>query len=425
MNFISYYIGAKSKLNYHMAPSTNGKIHIPIYPYESNELQMSQIKLVEKKIEELTKLFETVDWSTMSKQYYWLIHSMKVLGFDPSKDLQLKIISEDSNIESYFAGNPKSIFINTPSDDKIDVNKIEANDGSIFTTIIDPHAVDYGIYIDLSVPFNEMGILSNGLHLYEHLVTKAWDNLNEKDHILMNGATNAVGVSWVYTIHRTYESFKMFMNATLNFFLKARYKKFWESDKMKEAIKHETVRTISETRLERSNTLMARSDIHAYDNDYPTEVFYYWSNKPFNILCVLTKPDEKFMTKELLNKLVAEYPLNKVPRPPNRKYKNIPIEVLVTKMAQKYKVEKSDTMDNAKRILTDKIEKSYIYGIDCKLTVDAPNIEENNTILHAVLFYNRSLNQDVLKQYCNTHVLPFSNQEYSSSLFAKFSSEFY
>lgn len=425
MNFMSYYIGAKSKLNYHMGPSMNNRIIVPVYPYEASELHMTPIKLIQSKIDELINVFENIDWNNMSKQYYWLIHGMRVLGFDPSKDITLTVISESPEITSYFTKTPMHIYMKTPTGDDIIVEKVEADDKSLITTIVDPHAIDYGIYVDLSVPFDEMGMLSNGLHLYEHLVTKAWENLNEKDHILMNGATNAVGISWVYSLHRTYESFKEFMNSTLKFFFNARSKSFWESDKMKNAIKLETIRTISETRNERSNVLMARSDIHAYDNKYPIDAFYYWANKPFNMLCVVTKPEERFITKEKLNGFIKRYPLNTVPRPPNRKYKNIPVEVLVSKMAQKYKLEKADILDNAKKILTGNIEKQYIYGIDCKLTVDAPKIEENNTVLHAILFYNRNLSEDILRQYCNTHLLPFSNQQYSSSIFAKFSSEFY
>lgn len=429
MNFISYYIGAKSTINYHMLPARKGKLVIPIYPYELDESHDTPITLIKHKLNELENTISNINWNNMSKQYFWLIHSMIKLGFSPMDSIQCKIVSDSLPIKEEFSMD-FPIQINVPQKDKdnIKVERIVSEDGSVFTTVMDPHVIDYGIYVDLSVPFNDMGMMSNGLHLYEHMVTKAWDNLNETDCVLINGTTSAAGTSYIYSLHRTYDSFKLFVDATMNFVYKARDKTFWESQKMKDALKVESIRTISETRIGRSHSLMARSDFHAYGNGYGIDVFHYWSNRPFNILCVVNSPSEFFITKDKLDKISKRYPINKVLRPPNRKYKQIPVEVLITKMVQKYKIEKVKPLENMKRIYSKKIEKNTLYGIDCKLSVDMvgeENVEKGNSNLHALLFYNRLIDEKTLNDYCNKYVLPFSNFDYISSITAKFSSEFY
>ena len=427
MNFLSFYIGAQSKINYHMEPATKNKIIIPIYPYELQESHMTALNLIRKKIHELQDTFSSIDWNKISRQYLWLIHAMKIYGFDSENSLQCKVVStSNSLLEEYPA--QFSIRMIMPSNDKVFVQKIQADDGSIITTIVDPNVRDYGLFSDLSVPFSEMGIVSNGLHLYEHLAVKAWSGLDEKDCLVINGSTSATGMSYIYSVHKTYESFKTFVDATINFVLKSRRKEFWESDDMKDAIKFETVRTISETRLGRSHTLMSRSDFHAYQNGYNTNVFHYWSNKPFNILCVVGNKNELFLTKKKLDEITKKYPIEKVQIPKSLTFKNIPVETLITKMAQHYRLEKVSELKNIQHIYNNNLDKNTLYGIDCALHIDVEDdagTSDGNNMLYALLLYNRHLKEESLQKYCDTHVLPYSNLDYISGLNSNFSSEYY
>ena len=428
MNFLSFYIGSKSKLNYHMMPAIKNKLIIPIYPYELSETHESPINLIEHKLDELQKTLKQISWNDMSKQFVWLINAAIKCGFKPSSDLECKIISPSLAIQEAFP-KPIPMEISQPEKTKIKVYKVQANDKSIITTILDPCVADYGIYVDLSIPFSEMGMCNNGLHLFEHLSTKAWDDLSEKDCIMVNGTTNAAGISYVYSIHRTYDSFKTYLNAAIDFLYKSRDVGFWDTDDMKKAIELETVRTISEMREGRSRTLMARSDLHAYSNMYNVDVFRYWSNRPYNVLCVVKSENELFAKKNVLDELGKKYPLQNVKRPENIKYDKIPAEVLLTKMSQNYQIKAVQISDNAKHLFYKKIERNTLYGIDCKLTVfeddSDESVEDSNNNLCTLLFYNRYVSAGDIEKYCNTNVLPFSNMEYTSSINAKFSSEFY
>ena len=235
-------------------------------------------------------------------------------------------------------------------------------------------------------------------------------------------------MSYIYSVHKTYESFKTFVDATINFVLKSRRKEFWESDDMKDAIKFETVRTISETRLGRSHTLMSRSDFHAYQNGYNTNVFHYWSNKPFNILCVVGNKNELFLTKKKLDEITKKYPIEKVQIPKSLTFKNIPVETLITKMAQHYRLEKVSELKNIQHIYNNNLDKNTLYGIDCALHIDVEDdagISDGNNMLYALLLYNRHLKEESLQKYCDTHVLPYSNLDYISGLNSNFSSEYY
>ena len=426
MNFISYYIGAKSKINYHMLPSVKDKITIPIYPYEIKESHSNAISLIRSKLEELEDVLSHIEWDKLSKRYQWLAYSIKKLGFSSLEGLKCKVISDSPAINEMFS-DVIPIQMNMPTNDDAYVDQIRLNDGSIFTTLVDPYVSDYGIYVDLSIPFDEMGIMPNALHLYEHLSTEAWSDISEKDCSMINGATNAAGLSYVFSIHHTYESFKTFLDATMNFIFKSRNPEFWKSDAMQKALKTETIRTISEIRSGRSHCLMARSDLHAYTDGYDINVFQYWSNKPFNVLCTVTSKNELFATKEKLEKYSKMFPLRKIPRPPNIKYDQIPIEVLITKAAQRYKITKSTVTNNAMHILTKNIEKDTLYGIDCKIHVkdSEEKLEESNSVLHAFLFYNKVVDEKVLNDYCKKNVLPYSNMDYTSNIKAKYSSEWY
>lgn len=437
MNYLSYYIGGKSTLNYHMNKSEKGRLMIPIYPYETAESHSSPTNLIQKKIEELHSTLENIDWSKAPRQFYWLINAITKLGFDNDNSLTYKVVSDSLPIQELFP-HEESIHISIPKTSNVKVKKYVLKEGSILTTISDPYISDFGIYVDLSVPFDEMGMLSNGLHLYEHLSTKAWDNLSEKDCSMVNGTTIATGISYVYSVHKTFESFKEYLNAALNFIAQSRNRSFWDSEEMKTALHEETKRTISEMRQGRSKSLMARSDIHAYLNDYNVDIFHYWANRPFNILCVVRDDVNinNIIDKNKINNILKKYPISKVERPKNRKFKNIPVEVLITKMAQNYKMTKVNTVENIKHIFLKNIEKDTLYGIDCKISVkfdekdpeantNEQGVEDGNNNLCALLFYNKYVREELIEKYCNKNVLPYSNIENTSSMNSKFSSEYY
>ena len=424
LNFMSYYIGAFSKINYHMRMARMHKITIPIYPYEVEEYHTTPIELIRQKLHLLEELFEHVDWSTLPKVYFWLAHSMKMLGFSMSDDIVCKVVSESMSVIDSFPKRGITIRVNEPANDMVRVERHSpTNEESILTVIEDPHVSDYGLYIDLSTTFDDMGMMYNALHLYEHIMTSAWDGINARNQITMNGATSTIGMSWIYAVLRDSEALCQYLEASLEFIVNAREKDFWSSKKIDDSLRVETVRTISETRTERSSSMMARSDLHAYEGAYNKDIFWYWSNKPFNILVVVD--DAKHISSVLskLDSICSTHSIQTVPRPPNHKFKNIPVEALLTKMVQTYRIERADPFDNAKHVFNRKIERGVIYGVDCKLIVedDSEAAERNVIGLHAVLLYNRIVDVNVLQKYCNARVLPYTCLDYSSSLSEQYS----
>lgn len=424
LNFLSYYIGAFSKINYHMRMAKMHKITIPIYPYEVEEYHISPIELIRQKLHLLEELFEHIDWNALPKVYLWLAHSMKMLKFSFSDDVVCKVVSESMSIIDSFPKRGIIMRMNEPSNDEVNVERrTPNNEESIITIIEDPHVSDYGLFVDLSTTFDDMGMAYNALHLYEHIMTSAWDGLNARNQIMMNGATSTIGMSWIYAVLRDGKTLSQYLDASLEFIAKSRNKEFWSSKKITDSLKIETVRTISETRTERSSSMMARSDLHAYEGAYNTDIFWYWSNRPFNILVVV---DDIKHIDEVLSKMDAicsAHPLQTVPRPPNHKFKNIPVESLLTKMVQTYRIERADSFDNAKHVFNNKIENGTIYGVDCKLIVEDNDeaVERNVIVLHAVLLYNRIVKVDALKKYCNARILPYTCTDYASSLSAQYS----
>lgn len=279
---------------------------------------------------------------------------------------------------------------------------------SHITYYIDPYLQDFGLFIDLSVPFNDMGMSYNALHLYEHLMTKCWNDCDSKDVILLNGSTYPIGLSFIYTIHSSYSSLVHFLNKTIEFILKARDPKFWESSDMKNEIDLETERTISETRTERSLTSMGRSDFKAYDKKYDVNIFKYWSNLPFRIL--VTGNECPNLKLEGLVNLVHKNPLRHISRPPNVKLSSIPVDVLVSKNELGLYTKRLKTSDIIERIMGRDFSENVLFGVDAGLYSLDEDIGVYNSNLHPLLLLNSYFSDEELKEYVKTHVVSNSSK---------------
>jgi hypothetical protein len=124
-------------------------------------------------------------------------------------------------------------------------------DGSKLKEIVDPFVNDYGVYINLSVPFSEMDYGYNYLHFYEHMMTYAWKNESQQNMLELNGATTCHGLCYVYNIHSNQDSMEQYLKSYLEFHMKTRNDEYWNNELL-EGLKRELERTMSETLLDKS-----------------------------------------------------------------------------------------------------------------------------------------------------------------------------
>lgn len=412
MIYINGMIGAKTSANYHIKRVKNNTIDIPIYVYTNKEKKLDPISLIENKVKNVRNFLENYDWNIAGKQQLWLVRSLKILGINISSAFTISTSTPNSGFNDL---NNDPLIIKFPSLSYPIIEKETFIDKSYIVYLSDPYLMDYGIYDNLTVPFDEMGMSYNGLHLYEHLMTKGWDNLSGKNLLELNGSTYPHALCFVYNIHSDLNSMKEYAASSIIWTLKSRKKGFWSEHKQE--LDLETERTISETRNERTLNSMGRSDFHAYDYNYNTDIFEYWSNKPFGLLIVGPEPLDKLKLKsDTINNLIKQYmPREDIKRPENIKFKNIPIDVLKMKKIQGISIAKVDSEKIKKDLLSKDFDGNFVYGLDCSLCSKNEDLSSLNSVLHPLLFNARLMNNEDLNKFINTHVLPFSALMFSNA----------
>jgi hypothetical protein len=387
MKIINYLLGLKTSLNYNTLPIINNSIVIPIIRYTADEVEKDTISLIQSKIEELIDYFKTFNYNFLSNERKWHFRALEIkTKTNISSIFSLNVVSDDEFINSASFWESRDIeFPPFPEDYKIKT-KFETFDESCkIVQIIDPLISENGIFYDISIPFEELNFGHNLLHIYEHLQTKAWEGLEETDLIDYNGRTLPTGISLIYTTHKSMKSLKLYLNALLTFIYKQRNQDFWNSDKMKEYILLETKRTISETRKDRSLSCLGRSNVCAYSNNYKTEVFHYWANKPFNILLIASEEIE-FNLKTFSNK----NPLKKNINIENYKFNYMPLEVFRFRALRG-------------TFTTKKYKSLGLMGKNNSLISLKENLTNYNCLLYKLLIQD----QKQVLAALSTHILPY------------------
>jgi hypothetical protein len=281
--------------------------------------------------------------------------------------------------------------------------------------------------------FEDMGMSYNALHLYEHLMMKCFKNLDLSAMLEANGATYPNGICYVYTIHKTKESLKMYLEQTMRVLHEIRQEGYWKQDPQRDEIKFETKRTISETRMSRTLTDFGRTDINAYKDGYKTEIFDFWSNLPFDV--IVTGPD---VGPEMYDfgDLPRKYPrrLN-VKRPANIKHKIIPIDVLRSKEYSKSLTQRmtpmyikelfmSPFMDPHKNVHTILEDGGvnygvygYLYGLDSCVVCLSENLTKYNSAAMPIVFFNRYYTEKELEKVLNKSNIPTDASMYTAQKF--------
>ena len=408
-------ISSKTKLNYNTLPVINNMIFIPIQPYSVDEMKMSIDELINIRKTELINFLANIDWNVLNKNFIWCVRTLMNKGINIFNDLELVIRDKNMEIDQTIR-DIIPIKIKKCEFDEIKINRVVADDGSMVTIITDPISSDFGLFVDFSVFYEEMGFASNTLHLYEHILTKMWKKLNGNNVKEMNGSTYNTGISYVYTVHGSFKSFREHTNASIDWILKSRDPKFWDNEEIKKDIEFETIRTISETTNRRSMIVMGRSDPKAYSFGYDIDIFKYWANKPFNILVVVQAETDWPLTTEKLNELIKKYPLQKVKKPPLIQLDNIPIEVLRIKHRENIKTKKMNPIDIKNIMMSSKRISNSIYGLDVCITYNNEEEEVSKCmpILYPLLFFTKFTTIDEQREYMKKVAIPYSSSLYNA-----------
>jgi hypothetical protein len=407
LSYLNGMIGAKTNINYNIIPVTRDFImKFPIFPYSNEEKALPIKKLILSRAYTLASYLKDFRWEKCEKRVLWLVRALELSGIDLESFFTLSTVSPNSDTEPIV----KDIKIRKPTLSYQTIEKHIFSDGSIIRYLRDPYLENYGIFQNLSINFDEMGMGYNCLHLYEHLTTKCWKNLSNTDIVEFNGSTYPVGLCFIYTIHSTESSLKKYASALIQFSVNSRDEDFW-SNIMTDDIKLETLRTISETRSEKTLASMGRSDHSAYDFNYNTKIFEYWSNKPFDIL--IATPNTEFEVKyDAIESFISQHKLRQLSRPPNVQF-SIPIyDAFKFHHLSKEYTKKVDTNDIKNNALLCKPQ--HFYGVDCVMT-SASNIGQYMSILYPLLFNWKAFEDDLESIFCDV-IIPNRCELFNRSL---------
>lgn len=425
-------IGAKTDIDYHAYnASNNGVTYIELINY--NEKFKDTYELVNKRVNTLVHYLESLD---LTKQQAYLVKISNLLMFNKinlNTLLSVSVVNMTTK-ENYIE--PIPIHIKQPLDFKrIGVKRVVTTDNSTITLITDKCSTTYALYVNLTVPFNEMSMSYNALHLYEHLMMRCFKGLPQDKLLESNGCTFPNGLCHVYTVHSTVDSLKQYLNLTIKTLFEARDDDYWEQEQQVKDIELETKRTISETRYSRSLTDFGRSDLHAYNNGYDKNIFKYWSNKPFDIIVVGPAFTDTFINVDSVNAWCKKHPLHNIKRPAAVKYKIIPISVLRSKENDNTFIQKASTKEIKKLFMnpakkeeidirtllpkskTDFGPYGYLYGLDCKMLSLNDSLSRHNTVLTPMVFINKLFTDEELELMLNSSNISTNALHYNSHSF--------
>jgi len=359
--------------------------------YHNDEGDILQI--INKRVKAIKKTISSIKFE--SNQMKFVARTLKMYKVDPFNFLQLTYSLNDG---AELISEPVELHL--PNIENFKITETRYPSGNFrHIEYIDPLLNDYGLYIGLCKPFNEMGYSYNALHIYEHMMTTCWDKLNQKDMIELNGATFPTGMCYLYNIHKTKKSLKTFTREYVKYHCKTKNPKYWK-EKLSNDLKRETIRTYSETQDIKSLKDFARTDPSIYENMiYDVEPFVKFSNEEFTILTVTPEKINFKFDKYIINEKY-DIKLKK------RTYDRIPLSAIRN-------VNNLVVLD--KKDLTMELYNKYsvLFGVDCvALCLDDYNRECEH--LNTVLLFMLKNKIEVIKDFLKNKTMPIYNSLFSN-----------
>jgi len=264
---------------------------------------------------------------------------------------------------------------------------------------IDPLLLDYGLYIGLSKPFTDMGYSYNALHIYEHMMTMAWNKLDRKDMTDLNGATFPSGLCYLYNFHSTKKSLKKYAREYVKFHQLTKQKSYWEKE-LHDDLKRETIRTYSETQTSKNLKEFARTDPTVYESMiYNIEPFIKFSQDKYTILTVSPEP-----IKFKFDKYIPQINEDKV-NIKERKYDFIPLAA-IRNLNNLIIINKKD--------LTEEIydKNACLFGVDSVALYTDDEMKESE-IYNTVLLFILKSDINVIHEFMKNKTMPIDNHNFS------------
>lgn len=295
---------------------------------------------------------EQTDLSSMEEEYNETSSSIKPI--DEIIEGNETSIDEVQNMTGGVKRKAKS---SKPKDKpKPSPNKIKKAPKLLSDEVIEiqvPYIRDGAIIIDFSRPFEEMGFMFNGLHIFEHLMCTPWVHMKKfsmENLVCLNGFTTNLGLMYVYTVHNSKASFQVYLDEMISWLNKIRTPGFWHEHMKDEDVQMEIERTISETIDVPWMVDFARSSGSAFEGNYREEVFEYWSNQPLKM--TLIHPYQDVFIPHL------DSPRH-VQKPSIPTFDYLPMQALTTQSLATYK-------KSSRKELTEQVCDVLMYGLVLK-----------------------------------------------------------
>lgn len=315
MKIIAFKIASQTSLKYDIKQIYRPELIIPL-DILKDEDKTSTEELVKQKVNTLKTFLETeIDLSRCDQRekhrlsiidfenYKLEIHTK--FGVTPVKLKRQKIKKMEVKSVQINSSKPSSVpcimkggGIWSLESDEI-IEEVQSMTGGVKKTsklssdevieIQAPYIRDGAIIIDFSRPFEEMGFMFNGLHIFEHLMCTPWVHMKKfsmENLVCLNGFTTNLGLMYVYTVHNSKASFQVYLDEMISWLNKIRTPGFWHKHMKDEEVQMEIERTISETIDVPWMIDFARSSGNAFEGNYREEVFEYWSNQPLKITLI-------------------------------------------------------------------------------------------------------------------------------------------
>lgn len=249
-------IGAETDVNYRISQpvlnTNNDVIEVTInFDIQANSLESNDFSsMILSKSQTIKSFLEKHDWTKaqtdLKRIIRFLYNGDKLKLFSFKSDL---ILISDELVHEPIQYNFKKV---------ANENKLKKITNNNHIQFIDPLLEDYTIILDASKTDNDLIEITNYgynyLHLFEHLKTNVWKNLDKTHLKMINGITSVDGTCLVYAVLSNEEAFKTYYESLLKTPIEELLKTF----------NLEVDRTISETIIDKSFTLFGRTNIDGY-----------------------------------------------------------------------------------------------------------------------------------------------------------------
>ena len=340
--YVNGMIGAETDVNYRISQPilniNNDNIEVTInFDIQVNSLESNDFSsMILSKSQTIKSFLEKHDWTKaqteLKRIVRFLYNGDKLKLFSFKSDL---ILVSDELIREPIEYNFKKV---------ANENKLKKITNENRVQFIDPLLEDYTIILDASKTDDDLIEITNYgynyLHLFEHLKTNVWKNLDKSHLKMINGITSVDGTCLVYAVLSNEEAFKSYYEALLKTPIEELLKTF----------NLEVDRTISETIIDKSFTLFGRTNIDGYHkriikriNDMSMRIITITSEMNAEINAHDEVRDEK----------------NKDEKSKTKTYSYIPLSVLKDKERRQYQF-------NGNKLIGVKIDQSLCLADESK-----------------------------------------------------------